>query len=108
MAGKKRPYSKKPQKQVEIAKERIAELFRQAALSFDEDHLLSDRYVEIARKISMKIKVRIPSELKRRFCKHCHSYLVPGRNCRVRTHEGKVVYTCGVCRKFMRFPYIKK
>jgi ribonuclease P protein subunit RPR2 len=106
MAGK-RTYKSKPENQVKIAKERIAELFKQAESAFSKNPELSDRYVALARKISMRLKVRIPPLLKRRFCKHCYSYLVPGKNCRVRTHEGKVVYTCGVCKKFMRFPYRK-
>lgn len=104
----KRKYSRKPEEQVKIAKDRIIELFRQAEEAFDKNPKLSDRYVEIARDISMRIKVRIPSELKRRFCKHCYSYLVPGKNCRVRTKEGKVVYYCQNCRKYMRFPYRNK
>ncbi len=102
---KKKPYKSKPAKQVKIAKERIKELFNQSELAFDEDPKLSNRYVELARKISMRLKIRIPKELKRRFCKHCYCYLVPGKNCRVRTHEGKVVYYCQKCRKYMRFPY---
>ncbi len=102
---KKRAYSRKPASQVNTAKERIQELFKQADEVFDEDPKLADRYVELARKISMKIKVRIPSNLKRKFCKHCYCFLKPGKNCRVRTHEGKVVYYCQKCKKFMRFPY---
>ncbi len=102
---KKRVYKSKPGNQVKIAKERIEELFKQAADIFDEEPKLADRYVEIARKISMRYKVRIPAKLKKRFCKHCYCYLVPGKNCRVRTHEGKVVYYCQKCRRYMRFPY---
>ena len=107
MSGKtrKRAYSRKPEKQVNTAKERIQELFKQADAIFDEDPKLSDRYVTIARKISMKFKVRIPPQLKRKFCKHCYCFLKPGKNCRIRTHEGKVVYYCQNCKKFMRFPY---
>ena len=71
----------------QIAAERINELFRQADIRFKSNPALSDRYVEIARKIAMKYKVRIPRELKRRFCKHCHKYIVPGANCRVRLTE---------------------
>lgn len=104
----KRSHRRKPEDQLRIARERIAELFRQAESSFGTDPRLSDRYVEIARKISMKLKSRIPSELKKKLCKHCHRFLMPGRNCRVRTHEGKVVYYCLSCRKFMRFPYKRK
>lgn len=101
----KRTYKKKPSNQLKIANERIKELFRQADEVFDEDESLADRYVEIARKLSMRYKTRMPSELKKRFCKNCYCFLVPGRNCRIRTHEGKVVYYCMKCRNVMRFPY---
>ena len=90
-----------------IAKERIIQLFEQAALKKDNQGL-ANRYVTLARKISMKYKVRIPSVLKRRFCKHCYQYFVQGKNCRVRTAEGKVVYSCFKCKKFMRFPYVRE
>jgi ribonuclease P protein subunit RPR2 len=101
----KQGYSKKPNKFREIAEERILELFRQAELRFSSHPELSDRYMEIVRKIAMKYKVKLPKEFKRRICKHCHKFLVPGNNCRVRLTEKKVVYTCLGCNKFMRFPY---
>ncbi|MFH2020989.1 MAG: ribonuclease P protein component 4 [archaeon] len=86
-----------------IASERIDELFRQAEIKFKEEPKLSDRYVELARKISMKCKVKIPRELKRRFCKNCHKFLVPGANLRVRIQGKKVVYHCNSCNNYMRY-----
>ena len=100
-------YKKKSGQFQKIARERIEILFEQADLKFKEDSNLSDRYVELARKISMKYKVRIPKELKRRFCKHCYKFLVPGVNCRVRNNDSKIVYSCFNCKKFMRFPLSK-
>jgi ribonuclease P protein subunit RPR2 len=100
----KQGYRNKPQHLKEIARERIGELFSQAELRFKKNPELSDRYVELARKISMKYKVRIPRESKRRFCKHCHKYIVPGANSRVRLTDKKIVYTCFNCKKHMRFP----
>lgn len=97
----KKKYAKKPAKFVQIAKERISVLFEQAANA--EKKELANRYVEMARKIAMKYKVRIPLQFRRRFCKHCKAYLVPGENLKVRTHNGKVVYTCIDCGKHMRF-----
>ena len=104
----KQGYPKKPNKFKQIAEERILELFKQADLMFQKESNLSDRYVEIARKIAMKYKVKIPRELKRRICKNCYRYLVPGNNCRVRLNDKKVVYTCLNCSKNMRFPYSVK
>lgn len=100
---KRQVYTKKQQEMKRIAKERILKLFDQAKDVFHESSALANRYVALARKISMKFKVRIPRELKRRFCRHCYKYLVPGNNCRVRTHKGKVVYYCLNCKKYMRF-----
>ena len=85
--------------------EQIEELFKQAKLRFKEDKKLANKYVQTARKLSMKFKVRIPKELKRRFCRHCYIYLVPGVNLRVRTKNGKVVYYCMECKRFMRYRY---
>lgn len=93
-----------PSKQREIAQERIKILFEQAEEVFHKDRVLANRYVEMARKIAMKIKVRIPLESKRKFCKHCHKFLMPGVNARVRTRDGKVVISCLECKKFMRIP----
>ncbi|MBW3015897.1 ribonuclease P [Candidatus Woesearchaeota archaeon] len=100
---KKFTYRRKPADQINIAKERIKELFRQADQEFKNDPKLSDRYVQLARKIAMKFRIRIPRELKRKFCKHCYSYFKPGVTVRIRTKPGKVVYYCLKCKKYMRF-----
>lgn len=94
-------------KQKEIAKERVMTLFEQAETMFPKRKDLANRYVGLARKISMKVRMRIPSELKRRFCKHCYKYLKPGINARIRTRAGKVIISCLECNKFMRIP-VKK
>ena len=103
----KRKHIKKPVQQQKIASERINILFNEAKRMFDEDSKLSDRYVKLARKISMKYKVKIPPEFKRNFCKNCHGYLVPGKNLRVRTNKGHMVYYCLNCKHFMRIGYKK-
>lgn len=91
----------------EIALERVKILFQQAEDVFPKDKALSNRYVTLARKIAMKVKLKIPREYKRRFCKYCYKYLQPGVNARVRTRAGKIVISCFECKKFMRIP-IKK
>jgi len=103
-----RKYSQKPQQFQRIARERIEKLFIEAERQFKKDSKLSNRYVHLARKISMKYKVRIRPVLQKRFCKHCYIYLVPGSNCRVRLYGHKVSYYCKACKAYMRFPYIKE
>ena len=93
--------------QKEIALKRIGQLFQEADRRFSKEKDLADRYMALARKIAMKAKVHIPSDLKRRMCKHCYQYLRPGVNCRVRKRPGKVVISCLECKKFMRIPVMK-
>ena len=71
---------------------------------FKEDSNLSDKYVKLARRIAMKYKIRLTPELKKRFCKHCHKYLVHSVNCRVRLHKHRLIYYCISCKHFMRHP----
>jgi len=95
-------------KQKEIAKERVKILFQQAEEVFSKDKALAHRYVTLARKIAMKVKIRIPIELKRKYCKHCYKFLMPGVNSRIRTRDGKVIISCLECKKFTRIPIKKK
>ncbi len=83
-----------------IALERVKILFKEAELA---DKKLANRYVKLARKIAMKVNLKFPKNLKRKFCKHCYCYLRPGVNCRVRVREKMVVYYCLECKRFMRF-----
>ena len=90
------------------ASAQILRLFEEAELAFDSDPAVSDRNVRKARRLSMKHKIRLPSSLKRKFCKHCNGFLRPGVNCRVRLVSRKVVYYCSACKKYSRFPYYRK
>jgi hypothetical protein len=41
-------------------------------------------------------------------CKNCNSFLVPGVNCRVRTHASRVVITCLDCGSIRRVPFVRE
>lgn len=94
-------------RQKQIAKERIKKLFEEAEKEFSKHPERANRYVELARKIAMKTKVRMTA-YKTRFCKHCYKYLKPGVNCRVRTKNKKVIYYCINCKRYTKFPYLKE
>ena len=91
-----------------IAKKRVKKLFEEADKVFSKNPKLANRYVEIARKIAMKVNIKIPKMLKRRFCKHCYHYLKNGVNGRVRIHKSRVIIYCKDCKKYTRIPLIKK
>jgi len=102
--GKKRTIKEKKEQKL-IAKKRIDKLFALAEKNALSQRLdLANRYVEIARKISMRNLVPIPRKFKRRFCKHCYSYLLPDSNCRIRIHRNRLIIFCKNCEKFTRIP----
>ncbi len=93
--------------QQKIALERIKILFKEADQVFKEDPKLANRYVKLARKLAMKINIRLDKNLKRKFCKYCYSFLKPGINCRIRTRENKLIYYCFNCKNYTRIPFRK-
>ncbi len=90
-----------------IAEERIEILFREAERQIREHPERANRYVFLARKIAMRYNVKIPKELKRKFCHKCHHYFLLGKNCKVRTNpETKCVeYKCLDCGRVNRYGY---
>jgi len=94
-----------------IAMQRIQTLFHLAKETFHEDSALAQRYIDIARKIAMTARIRLPMEYRRQVCRHCKSFILPCVNCRVRIkqrREPHVVITCLNCGKQMRIPLRKK
>jgi len=80
---------------------RIRRLFDQAEKAYPEN--IANHYVDMARKIAMKSRQKMPPNLKRRYCKHCYSYLAVGKNCRIRNNPKTITYTCLECKRYMRF-----
>lgn len=91
-----------------LAKENIQKLFELAEKESSAHPERAHRYLEIARNISMRTRIRVPHYLKRRFCSKCHHFLIYGRNCRVRTRNTKVVITCLDCGNIMRIPFYRE
>ncbi len=107
---KRRDYGKTRSAVSSIARERIEILLSQARERAGGDPKFAGRYVELARKISMRTKVRIPTAEKKYLCKKCGQPLVPGRNARVRVLPGnpRILITCLSCGAFRRYPFMKK
>ena len=98
MRNKKRNYRAR-----DLARQRIERLF-ELAEEHSKNPERSDRYVDLARRISMRLRVRIPAYLKKRMCRHCYCYLSPDR-CRVRLRHGVLTVTCLQCGRQSRYPY---
>jgi ribonuclease P protein subunit RPR2 len=98
---------RKPEWQEDIAKERIEILFGLAEKEFKKYPERSRRYIQLARKIGLRYNVRLPKEVKRKFCKNCNSLLIPGRTEQVRidSKTKTVARKCLKCNKVCRYPY---
>lgn len=68
----------------------------------------ANRYASLARRIGMRYNVPLPRQFKRRVCKSCQVFLLPGVNCRVRVRRGRITYTCSDCGDIRRFPYLRE
>jgi ribonuclease P protein subunit RPR2 len=90
----------------EIAGVRIDKLM---ALSKDQaaygDIDLARRYVDLARRISMRTKTKIPKE--HIYCKTCLAPMAQG-TFRVRLRSHRVVMRCMECGAVKRYPYVKE
>ncbi|MFX1492340.1 MAG: ribonuclease P protein component 4 [Promethearchaeota archaeon] len=79
----------------------LRSLFQHAEAVVGQDPALAKRYVQMARRIVMRTRVRLPADLRHRYCHRCENFLRPGRNARVRLRtagrNGSLVITCLVC-----------
>ncbi len=94
-----------------IALERASVLFRMAREVLHEEPRLAQRYAEIARRIAMRTRLRLPFEYRRLICRHCKNFIYPGINCRVRIkqrREPHVVIACLNCGRHNRIPLGKR
>ncbi|MEK6864418.1 MAG: ribonuclease P protein component 4 [Nanoarchaeota archaeon] len=94
-------------RQNEIAKERILKLFEEAEKNHKEEPKLAKRYVELARRIATRTNTRLPFSLKRKFCKNCNAYLVPGKNARIRVKNKIMIITCLECKAISKMAFGK-
>lgn len=71
---------------------------------------LAQTYARQARKLQMKARIKFPPEWKKRFCKHCKTFLHPGVNATVRLSSTNKILAikCLKCGGYTRIPYSKK
>jgi len=101
----KKKYKGTLKQQKKLALAEISSIFNKAKEVFDKKPDLANKYAKKARRMALKYKIKLPLKLKRRICKNCHGFLVPGKNLRVRTHKGHMVYYCLNCKSFVRVGY---
>jgi len=90
-----------------IAEERIRALFQQAERTHATDPQLAQRYIDLARRIAMRTRTKIPRDLRNRVCRSCKAHLVPGSTSRTRIRQRRephIATTCLRCGATKRIP----
>ena len=88
-----------------IATERIEILIENALREIQNDEKLSQSYARLARKIAMRVRIRMPYMIRQLFCRNCKEFIVPGFNSRIRIGRAKVKsirITCMKCNHVYR------
>ncbi|MHB8584604.1 MAG: ribonuclease P protein component 4 [Thermoplasmatota archaeon] len=89
-----------------LAIARIAKLEALAELAAKAGRLdRAARYGVLASNLATRYQTSLPSSFRRRLCKRCGAYLVPGRSARVRLRSGRAVITCAACGAAKRIAY---
>ena len=95
-------YSKSKDKEKKIALDHINAMFDEAKRQSKKNFELSNKLVKRALNLKKRLKITLPKELKKKFCKNCNNYFIHGENCRVRVQNGKIIYFCLKCKSFIR------
>jgi len=94
----------KPLEQIKIARERISILFEEAESAAKKKKTeYANRYVHMARRIGMRYNVRIPSNLRRKFCRRCKKFLYPGLSSMLMEEKNFLRVECLNCGKIMKY-----
>ncbi len=84
----------------QIVLERMDILIDNAISNAKTNPILSQRQASLARKLSMRHKVRMPYALRMVYCKKCKSFIAPGINSKIRvgrTSIKSIRITCNFC-----------
>src|SRR5574337_191326 len=91
--------------------ERMQILIQNAVSNARSNPALAERQASLAKKMSMKYRIRMPYELRMNFCKKCKKFIVPGFTARIRVGRSNVKsirITCKFCnhtyRKIIKKP----
>ena len=95
MIDVKKTRKQKPGWVKKIAKDRIERLF-ELAEKHKTNKSLSKRYITLALNISKKYNVTISRDLKRKFCKKCHTFLILPK-IRKERKKNMIIQICKEC-----------
>ena len=84
----------------EIAKERVRLLVDHALREALYDVILANDQAKLVRKIAMRMRLRLPYEIRQLYCKRCKEFILPGISSRIRIGRSRlkaIRITCLKC-----------
>lgn len=84
----------------DVAKERIRLLIDHALREALHDDILAIKQAKLAKKIAMRMRLRLPYEIRQLYCKRCKEFILPGISSRIRMGRSRlkaVRITCLKC-----------
>ncbi len=67
---------------------------------------LARKYVSLARKLAKRNNISLKN-YRKKFCRKCNTYFVPGKNYKARLSKGKISIKCLKCGAYSRYIYKK-
>jgi len=77
-------------------------LFSKAKEIIKQDERMAARYIKKAKRIAMRHNLRMPREIRKRFCRRCYS-LFTLNNSKTRIKHGFIVIHCLKCGRIYRY-----
>ena len=84
----------------DVAKERIRLLIDHALREALHDDILANKQAMLAKNIAMRMRLRLPYEIRQLYCKRCKEFILPGISSRARMGRSRlkaVRITCLKC-----------
>lgn len=104
----KRRYFKKRLKEKEAALERVKILFKLAKQEYDKHPERAHRYARMINDLVKKVRIRLPKNIKRFICKQCNHLLIPGKNLKIKSNKGFMIYECLNCGNIRKYGYSRE
>jgi len=88
-----------------IAARRMLLLYKKALEIYPKDPNLARRYIYILWKIKLKSRLKLPKNLRNKFCKKCFTLWILGKTVSIRIRKGRRIYRCLNCGYIKRIPF---
>jgi ribonuclease P protein subunit RPR2 len=82
----------------------IENFFNNAEHIAMNDEETARRYVRKARRIAMHFNLKLPREIRKKFCRGCYSFFTSS-NCKRRIKHGYLILECLNCKRINRYKF---